>query len=91
MHITFMQDEFSERKSAVALGVVFVIVDILWAFAIVFGGQKFIDWLFALSLLSAQGVAPAFDFIYFVASIPVCFICGAIFGWLFAFVWNKLK
>ncbi len=86
-----MDGKINLKKAAITLGVVFAAWHLGWALAILLLGSGFLNWMMSLHFLSlAIPIAP-FDLVTLVVGVIAAFLCGAITGAIFAYVWNMLK
>lgn len=86
-----MAGEINVKRAALALGIVFAAWHLGWVLSILVLGSSFLDWMMSLHFLSlAMPIAP-FDIVPLILGVIGAFVCGAITGAIFAYVWNVLK
>jgi hypothetical protein len=84
-----MADKLNPRRIAIGLGSFVAVVHFLWAVVVAAGyGQAFVNWKLSLMFLSGAFTVNAFDPVNAALLIVLGFVGGAVFGWLFASVWN---
>jgi len=86
-----MDGKINVKKAAVTLGVVFAAWHIGWVLAIVILGSGFLNWVMGLHFISMAIPLAPFNIVTLVVGAVSAFLCGAITGAIFAFVWNALK
>jgi hypothetical protein len=79
-----------ELKAALATGIVFAALYIIWVLAIGLGGQAAMNLFTGLEVIRLPSPRPISLAIPFVGLV-VNFALGAFGGWLFARLWNRLK
>lgn len=81
--------KLNEKHLALTFGSFAAIIHAAWAVIVAAGyGQTLVDWLKGLHFVDKMITVTAFNWVTAAMLIIVTFICGAIFGWLFAEVWN---
>ena len=82
--------KLNANKVALALGCVVAVWVLLWTIVLALGGQAFFGWLLRMHFVSGltlQSVTVGAA----VTSIIYHFVVGAVLGWIFATVWNKVQ
>ena len=79
----------NEKQTAVGLGSLFALMHAAWS-ALVFSGsaQKYLDWVFGLHMITSAIKVNAFNMMTAAMLIAFTFIVGAVFGMVFAKIWN---
>ncbi len=85
-----MTGKLGVKKVALTVGIVFAAWHIGWALAIAVLGSGFLNWVLGLHFISMVAPIAPFNIATLVIGAIVAFLCGAITGAIFAFVWNKL-
>lgn len=88
-----MAMEISEKRAAISLGLLFAVLHIVWVVLVTATGGGMMGWCQSIHFLTtgAAYTALPFDLLTFIVGIVGAFIVGAVVGWLFAFIWNKMK
>ncbi len=77
--------------TGLAVGAFFGFMHFLWAILVALGLAKiFIDWILSLHFIEISYSISAFNFGRMILLVLVTFICGYIFGWVLAWIWNML-
>jgi hypothetical protein len=80
----------SEGRTALVAGIVAAAVYVIWALAVGIGGQHALNLLMGMELFRLP--APTrFSLGVPLAGLVANFLLGAFAGWLFAWLWNRLK
>jgi len=78
-----------EKKVALAFGCFAAVIHFVWSIFVAAGvAQGFANWLMGLHMVSVPVTIGAFNWLTMILLIIVTFIIGAIFGFVFAKVWN---
>jgi hypothetical protein len=85
-----MAEKLDVKKVALTLGIVFAAWHIGWALAIAVLGSGFLNWVMGLHFISMVVPIAPFDIVTLLIGAISAFLCGAITGAIFVFVWNKL-
>ena len=84
----------NKNRVGLILGTFFALIHALWAISIAIIPvtlQNFLNWIFKVHFLNPIWVITAFNFVDAILLVIITFICGYVFGWIFAAVWNTLK
>jgi len=78
-----------EKKTALSFGCFMAVMHAIWS-AMVFIGiaQWWLDWIFGLHFIKPVYSITAFSIITALTLVIVTFAVGAVFGFVFAKVWN---
>ena len=77
------------RKVSIALGLFAAVMHVIWSVIVALGlGQAWMNWVFGLHFISHSFVVQPFNFVTSIMLIVAAFVVAAIFGWIFATVWN---
>jgi hypothetical protein len=83
--------KLDEKHVALTLGSLFAAVSAVWAGIIYAGyGQTFVNWMTGVHFIQAQAIVVPFDITTTIVLILAKFIIGALLGYAFAAIWNKL-
>lgn len=86
-----MAEKLNLKKAAITLGIVFAAWHLGWVLSILVLGSPFLNWIMSLHFISmALPIAP-FDLATIITGVIGAFLCGAITGAIFAYVWNMLE
>ena len=86
-----MDGKFNVKKAALTLGIVFAAWHLGWVLRTLVLGSSFMNWIMGLHFVSmAVPIAP-FDIVTLIIGVIAAFLCGAITGAIFAYVWNAIK
>jgi hypothetical protein len=78
-----------EKQAALGLGCFFATVHAVWVALVATGSAAgLLNWIMDLHMLSMPISVTAFNLMTAVTLIVVTFVVGAVFGWIFAKVWN---
>ena len=78
-----------EKQTALGFGCFMAIAHAFWSVLVAAGmAQKLMNWIFGLHMLSMPMTVTAFNLMTAVMLIVVTFVIGAVFGYIFATVWN---
>lgn len=79
----------NEKQAAVGFGSLAALMHAAWS-ALIFSGsaQEFVDWVFGLHMVTSAIKVTAFNLTVAAMLIALTFIVGAVFGMIFAKVWN---
>jgi len=80
---------FNLKKTALVFGVLFAASYLLWALALLVGGQGFLDFVIGLHLLGIT-VTSQVTLGKAVIGLIYHFVMGLVFGFVLAWLWNKL-
>ncbi len=84
-----MADKLNPRRLAIGIGAFAAVIHFLWAIVVASGyAQALVNWKMSLHFTTAPVTIAAFDPTNAVLAIVLGFVGGAVFGWLFATVWN---
>lgn len=87
--------KLDKNKTGLALGVFFAIVHLVWSILVAIVPstiQNFIDWILKLHHIGLTfTIIQPFNILNAVLLIIVTFICGFVFGWVFAYAWNLMN
>ncbi len=86
-----MDGKFDVKKTALTLGIVFAAWHLGWVLAVLVFGQGFMNWILALHFMLLPMPLAAFDIVTLIVGVVAAFLCGAVTGAIFAYVWNWLK
>jgi len=81
----------SKNKFGLAIGLFLAIVHAIWAIAVAIMPaqlQAFLNWIFAIHFLQPVWILTTFNLVSAIFLIIMTFICGYIFGWVVAALWN---
>lgn len=81
----------SEKKAAVALGLLFVFLDLIKVFLVLASGGNLFSAVVAMHFVTFSFVVLPFNAVNFVAGIVFHGIVGAWVGWMFAVIWNHVN
>ncbi|MBS3060466.1 MAG: hypothetical protein J4432_03070 [DPANN group archaeon] len=79
----------NEKKAAIALGSVYGLYHLVWGVLVTFGGG-FLPWFLAKHFIQVSATAAPFDLVTLILGVVSAAIVGAITGWVFAWIWDKL-
>jgi hypothetical protein len=82
--------KLNPNKTALALGLVVATWVLLWSIVLMIGGQAFFGWLMGIHFISGLSLGPVTIGVA-VTSIIYHFVVGAVLGWLFATIWNRVQ
>lgn len=87
-----MAGKIDVKKAAITLGVVFAAWHLGWVLAILVLGSEFVDWVMGMHFISMPIPLGklTIDIVTLAIGVVTGFVCGAITGAIFAYVWNKL-
>ena len=86
-----MNDKCNVKKAALTLGILFAAWHLGWVLTILVLGSGFMNWIMGLHFVSmAVPIAP-FNIVTLVIGVIGAFLCGAVTGAIFAYVWNAIK
>ncbi len=85
-----MAGKLDVKKAALTLGVVFAAWHIGWVLAVAVLGAGFVEWIMRLHLILMPIPLAQFDVLTLVVGAIAAFLCGAVTGAIFAYVWNRL-
>jgi hypothetical protein len=78
-----------EKQAVLGFGCFAAFMHALWVILIFAGSaQKFLDWIFGLHMVNTAVTVTGINITTAVMLIAVTFIFGAVFGGLFAKIWN---
>lgn len=81
--------QLDEKKTALTAGCFFAFMHAVWSLMIYTGvAQGFMDWVFGLHMIVPIMKMTAFNIITALTLIVVTFVIGALFGFVFAKIWN---
>lgn len=86
--------KLNKNKTGLVLGTLFAFVHLIWAILIAISPllmQNLIDWIMRLHFLGIGILIHPFSIINAILLVVVAFICGFVFGWIFAFAWNLMN
>ena len=89
-HSLTLMAKLNVKKLALSLGIFFALADLLWNLVLAFGGQTFVNSWLAVHFISGMTVLPV-TLGAAIIGIVYHFIVGAVIGWVFAFIWNKVQ
>lgn len=79
----------NQKSAAIAFGTFAAVMHLIWVVIVAAGfGQAWVNWKMGIHFLQADFKVMAFDPVNAVVLIVAAFVFGAIFGWLFATIWN---
>lgn len=85
--------KLDKNQVGLIVGIFFAVLHAVWALVIaVIPGtlQSFLNWVFELHFLEPIWTITAFNLVNALFLVVVTFVCGYIFGWVFAAIWNQL-
>ncbi len=82
--------KLNPARVSLALGFVVAVYVLLWSIVLAIGGQAFFDWLLGIHFIGGLTLKPV-TLSTAVFSILYHFVVGAVIGWLFATIWNKVQ
>lgn len=82
--------KLNPNKTALAVGLVVAVWVLLWSIALMVGGQGFFTWLLSVHYISGLSLMPV-TIGTAITSIIYHFVVGAVLGWIFATIWNKVQ
>lgn len=81
----------SPKKTALALGVFFAVVHILWSALVAFGvAQAVLDFVFWLHMIRAVYLVDTFNLVASLSLVLMTLVMGGVVGFVFAKIWNWL-
>ncbi len=86
--------KLDKNQVGLIVGIFFAVVHAAWALiiAIIPGTlQSFLNWMFELHFLEPIWTITAFNLVNALLLVVMTFVCGYIFGWVFAAIWNQLS
>lgn len=85
-----MAEKLNPKKIAIGLGAFLAVMDFIWVLIVASGyAPAMVGWKLGMFFLSSSALTvTAFNPVTAVESIVACFIGGAVWGWIFAVVWN---
>lgn len=82
----------NKNSAGMSLGLFMVAVHAVWAIIVWMGSaQKFWSWMMSLHFMKMNVSTTAFDLGTAVMLLVVTFVGGYLFGWVFAWIWNKYR
>ena len=85
--------KLNKNQVGLIVGVFFAVIHAVWALVVAVipsALQAFLNWVFGLHFLVPIYVLTSFDILNAVLLVVVTFVCGYIFGWVFAAIWDWL-
>jgi hypothetical protein len=83
--------KLDEKHVALTLGSLFAAVSAVWAGIVYAGyGQTLLTWMIGVHFVQTQAIVVPFDITTTIVLILAKFIIGALLGYAFAAIWNKL-
>jgi len=80
---------FDEKQTAIAFGGFAAIIHAVWSVLVWSGNaQNLINWIMGLHMVTTAVTVNAFNAVTALMLIVVTFVLGAVFGLIFAKVWN---
>lgn len=87
-----MKGKLDKKETGLLLGAFMALFHAAWSLVVATGlAQTFLDWIYGLHFLINPFVVQPFDLVTAVTLVLVTFVFGFLFGWIFAFLWNKVK
>jgi hypothetical protein len=78
-----------EKQAALGFGCFAALMHAFWAVLIYVGSaQNFLNWIFSLHMVNTAVTVTGMNMMTAVMLIVVTFVFGAVFGGLFAKIWN---
>jgi len=87
-------DKLDKNDTGLVVGAFLAIMHAVWALcvAVIPGSlQAFLDWVFKVHFLNPVWVLTAFNLLDAIFLVILTFVCGFVFGWVFAAVHNWLS
>ena len=82
----------NKNSVGMSLGVFLAAAHAAWAIIVWMGSaQKFLSWMMSLHFTRMSVSTTAFDLGTAVMLLIVTFVGGYIFGWAFAWIWNRYR
>ncbi len=79
------------KKTGLALGAFVGLGHLVWSILVFLGwGQGFLNFIFGLHSLTTPVTVVGFDLMRSVWLVVVTSIVGYVFGFVFAYIWNKV-
>ncbi len=79
-----------KKQVGLSLGIFSALIHSIWALIVAFGyGQVLMDWILSMHSMTAVLVVSGMTLGRALGLIAVTFVCGYVFGWLFAAIWNQ--
>ncbi|MES2135324.1 MAG: hypothetical protein V4449_03735 [Patescibacteria group bacterium] len=79
------------KKTALTLGFFFAGFHVLWSALVAFGvAQAVLDFVFWLHMIRAVYLVDTFNLVASLSLVLMTFVMGAVFGFVFAKIWNWL-
>ncbi|MBP6946147.1 MAG: hypothetical protein Greene07147_612 [Parcubacteria group bacterium Greene0714_7] len=83
--------QLNPKKTALALGVFFGGVHVLWSALVALGvAQAVLDFIFWLHMIRAVYLVDTFNLVASLSLVLMTFVMGAVVGFIFAKIWNWL-
>lgn len=83
--------KLDEQKTGIFFGFIFGMLHFLWSLLVAFGlSQGLLDWIIGLHFLNNPFQVNDFSIVTAVTLVVFTSIVGGVFGWMFAYVWNKI-
>ncbi|MCJ7805487.1 hypothetical protein MUP46_02490 [Patescibacteria group bacterium] len=74
------------------LGLFMAVMHALWSIMVYFGWAKgILDWVYGLHFMSNPFKMMAFSWGNALWLVLFTFIAGYVMGWIFAFIWNRIR
>ena len=87
--MTHTHRPLDEKKTALAFGLFMAIMHAVWSILVYSGSAQWLmDWIFGLHFIKPVLVITAFNAFTALTLIVFTFAIGAVFGFVFAKVWN---
>lgn len=82
--------EINEKKSAISLGLLFGLIHFAWVLLVVTTSGGVSEWSMTLHHMRTQMAYPGLDVANLVIGTIFATVTGAVIGWLFATIWNRI-
>lgn len=80
------------RKVGLVVGVNVALWNAVWQVLVWAGSAaKFMAWILGLHSVKMSMSVTAFNATTAVSLVVVAFVCGYLMGWVFAWIWNRLR
>jgi uncharacterized membrane protein len=83
--------KLDKTETALAVGIFVSLCHLVWLVVLYLGGQSVLDlvnWVITLHGVSLPLTLVSLDLISMVLLVVLTFVGGALFGWVFAYLWN---